>query len=299
MLSGMLAVEFERVSKNFGASAALKDVSFELPEGTTVGLLGPNGSGKTTSIRLMLNLFYPDSGRIRIFGRAPSRAVSDRIGYLPEERGLYRKMRVEEHLLYYARLKGVRPSEQQLGEWLQTLDVERYRKELISSLSKGTAQKVQFISTVLHDPDLVILDEPFSGLDPLSREHLRAAIERLTRQRKTILLSTHDMAAAEQMCDSFLMVYRGTKVLDGTRSEIRRSHGGQTIKLCREPPLSVQGVPVGVERILDYKDHQELVLHEGANDQAILAEVSRAGRVTQFELAEPSLTDIFLRLARD
>lgn len=295
----MLAVEFDRVLKRFGENLALNDVSFQVPEGATVGLLGPNGSGKTTTIRLLLNLFYADRGTIRVLGQTPSRAVSDRIGYLPEERGLYRSMRVEEHLLYYARLKGAKPTERQLTHWLDLLDVARYRKAPISSLSKGTAQKVQFIGTVLHDPDLVILDEPFSGLDPVSREHLAEAIRTLSKQRKTLLLSTHDMAAAEQMCDTFLMLYRGKKVLDGTRVQIRRVHGSSSIKLSGDPPLDKSVVLAGVQRIVDHGDHQELILEESADPQLLLHELAARCTVRHFELGEPSLHDIFLRLARD
>jgi ABC-2 type transport system ATP-binding protein len=295
----MVAVEFDRVFKRFGSTPALTDVSFQVKQGATVGLLGPNGSGKTTTIRLLLNLFYPDSGKISILESQPSRAISDRIGYLPEERGLYRAMRVDEHLRYYARLKGVRVTEAQLDEWLELLEILPFKRSPVASLSKGTAQKVQFVGTILHDPDVVILDEPFSGLDPLSRTHLRAAISVLIRRGKTILFSTHDMATAEQLCDHFLMLYRGKKVLDGSHAEVRRLHGARTIKVTCEPPLPADSSLVGVLRIVDHGSHQELVLAADGNDQDVLNQVCLRARVGRFELAEPSLQDIFLRLARD
>ncbi len=295
----MPAVEFSSVSKSFGARQALTDLSFEAAQGRVLGLLGPNGSGKTTTVRLMLNLFYPDAGQVRVFGSAPDRQVSDRIGYLPEERGLYRRMRVTEVLGYYARLKGARPSRTEMHAWLERLGIEEYHDQQVQQLSKGTAQKVQFIATLLHDPQLLILDEPFSGLDPLSREQLRAALQHVLAMGKTVILSTHDMVEAENLCDAFLMLSHGRKVLDAGREQIADMFGEQVIKLRCEglPQELLNGSASLVERVMDLGKYQELVLRPGADAQQVLKQLAERTRIDHFEVAKPSLHDIFLRLA--
>ncbi|MEN9579552.1 MAG: hypothetical protein RJA70_2561, partial [Pseudomonadota bacterium] len=240
----MLAVEFKSVSKKFGGQPALSRFSFAAESGKVLGLLGPNGSGKTTTLRLILNLFYPDEGQLSVLGAAPSSSTSDRIGYLPEERGLYRRMRVTEVVTYYARLKGARPSRAEIDEWLERLGVAEFKHKRVQELSKGTAQKIQFIATVIHRPALLILDEPFSGLDPKSREQLRQVVHQVIATGTSVILSTHDMVEAENLCDRFVMLSRGQKVLDRSRHELAQAFGGRKIKLRASgelPPALTEG----------------------------------------------------------
>lgn len=299
MLNGMPEIQFEGVSKRFGERQALAGLSFSADAGKIVGLLGPNGSGKTTTIRLMLNLFYPDDGHIRLFGLPPSPKLCDRIGYLPEERGLYRRMRVWEVLTYYARLKGVKVAPQKIDEWLARVGIAEYREQRVQELSKGTAQKVQFVATVLHDPALLIFDELFSGIDPLSREQLRAALRYVLALGKTVIVSTHDMAEAESMCDSFLILNRGRKVLDADRAQIATQFGELRIKLRVEGPLPELTTIACVTNVLDLGTHHEVLLSDDGDPQTVLGALSGRCSVLKFEVARPSLHDIFLRLAQE
>jgi ABC-2 type transport system ATP-binding protein len=298
MLLSMPVVEFDEVDKSFGDTLALADVSLEFEPGQRVGLLGPNGSGKTTALRLMLGLYHPERGAIRVLGQPPSHEISERIGYLPEERGLYREMRVLDLLRYYARLKGAKPTERQIDEWLARLGITEYKRQKVRGLSKGTAQKVQFISTVLHDPELVILDEPFSGLDPVSRKTLHEAIVHLADSGKTLIFSTHDMNAAENLCDRFLMLHRGKKVLDETRAGLREVTKELVLRLTTEEPLSDLGLE-GVLRSVHNGTRTELTLEAETDPQRVLSELAGLCRIIKFEIAHPSLEDLFLRLAVD
>ena len=295
----MDAIRFDTVSKSFSKRTALADVSFGIGRGRIVGLLGPNGSGKTTALRLMLNLFYPDEGNVWVLGGPPSHSTTDRIGYLPEERGLYRNLRVREVLRYYSRLKGHEPAEQDIAQWLDRLAVSEHQDKRIAELSKGTAQKVQFIGTVLHRPELVILDEPFSGLDPVSREHLRHAISYLISLDTTVLLSTHEMLTAERMCGHFLMLHRGRKVLDESREQLAGRFTEPLVRLRCVPKLDPQSLPQGVVALTESGEQQELSLTPGFDPQRVLAEVTRTHEVHGFQIGRANLEDVFLRLARD
>jgi ABC-2 type transport system ATP-binding protein len=289
-------IELESVQKSFGDKLALDDVSLRVNAGTITGLLGPNGSGKTTALRLLLNLFPADRGRIRVLGGEPGEAASDRIGYLPEERGLYRRMTVTEVLEYFCQLKGRRPEHEAIKDWLSRLRITEHKSSRIDQLSKGTAQKVQFIAAVLHRPELVILDEPFSGLDPLSSDLLRDAVLLLARNGTTVVVSTHDMSLAEQLCDCFLMLHRGRKVLDATRSDLDASYGEKTIKLSHTGALPDLA---GVRQVFDFGAYRELVLDDGCDPQQILRRICETAAVSRFELSRPSLHDIFVRLASE
>lgn len=290
------AVRFENVRKHFAEVRALDDVSFEVPVGCRLGMLGPNGSGKTTALRLMLGLFRPESGEVRVLGEAAGQRSAERIGYLPEERGLYREMRVLDVLRYYAKLKGVVPSEHDIDEWLQRLEIDRFKHHKIRALSKGTSQKVQFVATVLHDPELLILDEPFSGLDPLSRQTLRAAIVHLTQQGKTLIFSTHDMSAAEDLCDHFLMLHRGNKVLDASRAALGNAAGSVALELESQAPLCKDDLP-GVVDIVQRGYHATLTLRSGQDPQPVVAALLQRQRVSRFSVGQRSLEDLFLSLA--
>src|SRR4051794_11341618 len=217
----MNAVLIDHVTKIFGTHTAVNDLSLEVPAGCIYGFIGPNGSGKTTTLRMIMRILHPDRGTIRVLGEERFGAANDRVGYLPEERGLYKQMKVRDVLRFYAELKGCRQSRSRIADWLAKMGLSAWADKKVEALSKGMAQKVQFIATVVAQPELVLLDEPFSGLDPVNMEVLRAAILDLRRDGATIIFSTHDMAVAERMCDFIFMIYQGNKVLDGTLDAIQ------------------------------------------------------------------------------
>jgi len=293
----MTSVEIRGVTKTFGDHRAVDDISLAVPKGSVYGFIGPNGSGKTTTLRMIMNIFYPDSGEIRLFGDVRQGAATHRIGYLPEERGLYKKMKVRELLRFYGDLKGGDDIKRQVDAWLERLELTDWADRKIETLSKGMSQKVQFISTVVAKPELVILDEPFSGLDPVNADTIRQAVLDLAAGGTTVIFSTHDMAVAEQMCDFIFMIYKGRKVLDGTLTDIQDRYGTDTLRIRPrngKPPLD--GLP-GVERVHDLGRMQELRLGEGADAQAIAAELLRRAPLQSFEIVKPSLHDIFVRIA--
>ena len=284
------------VTKTFGTHAAVRDLNLEVPAGSIYGFIGPNGSGKTTTIRMILHIFLPDSGKIEVLGTTGTRAANDQIGYLPEERGLYKKMTVERVLSYYAALKGL-PSSQsrdQIDQWLARLELSPWRGKKVEALSKGMAQKIQFIAAVLARPKLLILDEPFSGLDPVNLEVLRAAILHLRQEGTTIIFSTHDMSVAEKMCDFIFMIYKGRKVLDGTLQSIQSTHGSETVRLRLRETQCLSEIP-GVTLLRDFGQIQEVSFAGDA--QGLLESLTRRTRVELFEITRSSLHDVFVRIA--
>jgi ABC-2 type transport system ATP-binding protein len=289
------AVEIDHVTKSFGPQVAVDDLSLTVPTGSIYGFIGPNGSGKTTTLRMIMRIFLPDSGTIRVLGDDSWQAASERVTYLPEERGLYKMMKVREVLKFYAELKGMRNCKPAITEWLERMRLADAADKKVEALSKGMSQKVQFIATVISNPELVLLDEPFSGLDPVNENLFREVILDLRRRGTTIIFSTHNMAVAEQMCDSIFMIYKGRKVLDGTLDSIQDAYGIDTVRV-RVDGASLEGLR-WVEKVSDYGRHQELRLERGADPQAVLAELMRRGRVDRFERTRPSLHDIFLRIA--
>ncbi len=293
------AIRLSSVDKAFGQHVAVRDLSLAVPAGRIYGFIGPNGSGKTTTLRMILHILLPDAGTVEVLGQTVTRAASDRIGYLPEERGLYKKMKVLDLLVYYGALKGLpRSRARQAGrEWLARLGLQDWAERKVEQLSKGMAQKVQFIATVLHAPELLILDEPFSGLDPVNLQALRDAILELARSGTTVLFSTHDMAMAERMCDQIGMIFRGRKVLDGTLDEIQRRYGDDSVRLRAEGARAALDGHPDVAGVLDMGRYQELRLRPGADPQALLAHLLTRTRVELFEVARPSLHDIFVRIA--
>ena len=227
----MKCIELNNITKTYGDKTAVNQLTLNIPKGCIYGFIGPNGSGKTTTLRMILNIIYPDSGTISIFGEPYSADHRQRIGYLPEERGLYKKMKVGELIQFFGDIKGKPTSKDRIKEWLKRFDLEDTLNKKVDSLSKGMSQKVQFISTVISEPELLILDEPFSGLDPVNTEVMRKAIIDIQKQGTTIVFSTHDMATAERMCDRIFMIYNGNKVLDGSLEEIQNQYGADTIRL--------------------------------------------------------------------
>ena len=289
------AVEIDHVTKSFGPQVAVDDLSLTVPMRSIYGFIGPNGSGKTTTLRMIMRIFLPDRGTIRVLGDDSWHAASDRVTYLPEERGLYKTMKVREVLRFYAELKGMRDSGPAIEDWLERMKLADAANKKVDALSKGMAQKVQFIAAVVSGPELVLLDEPFSGLDPVNENLFREAILDLRRRGTTIIFSTHNMAVAEQLCDSIFMIYRGRKVLDGTLDSIQDSYGFDTLRV-RADGVSLAGLP-GVDRVTDLGRYQELRLVRGSDPQAVLTELMRRGPVDRFERTRPSLHDIFVRIA--
>jgi ABC-2 type transport system ATP-binding protein len=303
-----LAIDIQHVVKRYEEHVAVSDLSLQVPTGSVYGLLGPNGAGKTTTIRMILDIIAPDSGTISLFGQPHTTiGVLDRVGYLPEERGLYKKMQVRNVLLFLAELKGVKPSDasRRIDEWLERFSLSTPEKNWgdakVDELSRGMQQKVQFIATLLHDPDLVILDEPFSGLDPINAQALKDAVLELKQRGKTVIFSTHVMDNAEKMCDSVCIIAGGTKVLDGRVADVKRGVG------VRHVALSLAGgVQNGVGAVLadrqlvskvdDNTNYFELELAPNADSQALLRRLIDAGaNIERFELMQPSLHQIFLQ----
>jgi len=301
------AIRITNVTKRFDATVAVRDLSLLVPRGAVYGLLGPNGAGKTTTIRMILDIIVPDTGTIEIFGRPHLEAgISDRLGYLPEERGLYKKMQVRRVLRFLAELKGIPPkvADRRIDEWLVRLSLKTPEKDWgnakVDELSRGMQQKVQFIGTLLHEPDLVILDEPFSGLDPINSQALKDTIVELKRANKTVIFSTHLMDNAERLCDSVCIIARGEKVLDGEIAAVKQSHGMRNIALALDGD-SQDGIRALLEdrqlvaRADDQNRYFEIELAPGANPQELLRRIVASGaNVRRFELITPSLHQIFL-----
>ncbi len=292
------AVELEGVSKTFGSQCAVKPMDLRVPTGSIFGFIGPNGSGKTTTMRMILRIYQPDQGVVRVLGQETGDAADDRVGYLPEERGLYRRMTVKRVLRYFAKLKGLAKPDPDIDRWLKDLGCEEWHRKRIDQLSKGMAQKIQFIAAVVANPKLLILDEPFSGLDPVNMEVLRDAVLRLRGSGTTIIFSTHDMTMAEQLCDRVCMIFKGAKVLDDSIAAIKREHGVPTLRIRMSEPSSCPASIPGVEQQIAKGDDRLLVLSPEADKRAILNELLMHGEVEHFELVQPSLHDIFVRIAK-
>ncbi|MGH9258610.1 MAG: ABC transporter ATP-binding protein [Acidimicrobiales bacterium] len=297
-------VALDRVTKRFAGHVAVDGLTLAVPGGVIFGLLGPNGAGKTTSIRMILNIYGPDEGTVRLFGRTDGgRALSARIGYLPEERGLYPKMRVLDVLVFLAEAKGVgrRTARAKALEWMDRLEIGDWRLRRVSDLSKGMQQKVQFISTVLHDPDLLVLDEPFGGLDPVNAQLLRETVLDLKRQGKTIVFSTHIMEHAEKLCDQICIIARGRKLVDGSLGDVKQARGGRHVTVAFDGSQGAAPAVFADRRLVsgvqDFGQYAELELAGGADPQQVLAALVASGaRLSRFEVATPSLHKIFVDL---
>jgi len=291
------AVEISNVTKTFGEVTAVDHLSLTVPEGSVYGFIGPNGSGKSTTMRMIANIFYPDSGKIQVFGQARHGTRSGEIGYLPEERGLYRKMKVRALLEFHGELRGGRNVTAEVNSWLERLGLAARANDKVETFSKGMSQKVQFIATVVPQPKLLILDEPFTGLDPVSADSIRGAVLDMRKRGCTVILSTHDMNVAESLCDSIFMIFRGKKVLDGSLASIQASYGSDTIRVEVEGSASALGELPGIERINDLGQVQELRMGRGCDPQQVLHTLAARTRVTSFSVVKPSLHDIFVRIA--
>src|SRR6185369_14551064 len=292
-----ITVQLDRVSKSFADFTAVKELSLDVRAGRVFGLLGPNGAGKTTTIRMIVNITAPDTGSIALFGGAINAEVQNRIGYLPEERGLYRRMKVADQLRFFAELKNVRGKDvdRKIDEWLARVKLTEWKHKRSMELSKGMQQKIQFLTAVLHDPDLLILDEPFSGLDPINVELLKEIVLDLKRTGKTIIFSTHQMEVAEKICDDICLLNRSLKVLDGSLREIKSSFGHNAVAVRCEGGNGVLDDPALVSKLVRHADEAQALLASGADAQTLLKRLIDSGAVIgKFEMVEPSLNDIFI-----
>ncbi len=297
-----LALELRGVTKRYVGHTAVSNLALAVPRGAIYGLLGPNGAGKTTTIRMVMGIVRPDEGTITVLGNPGGGwEVGNRIGYLPEERGLYRKMKVIDLLVFLAEAKGVRRAvaRAEAVQWLERLGLSDWQGRKVDELSKGMQQKVQFIATLLHRPDLVILDEPFAGLDPVNSQVLKDTVVELARSGVTIVFSTHVMEQAERLCDAVCIIARGEKVLDGTVQEVKRAHRGRNVTVeVEEGVQSIDRLLADrsiVARADSYGHYAEVELADGGDPQQLLHRLVHAGaKVTRFEVTEPSLHKIFI-----
>ncbi len=289
-------------TKRFAGHTAVDHLTMEVPSGGIFGLLGPNGAGKSTTIRMIMNIITPDEGRITVLGQeAASRSLSERIGFLPEERGLYKKMKVLDVLIFLAETKGVGRStgRRKAGEWLERLGLSDWKARKVEDLSKGMQQKVQFIGCLLHDPDLLILDEPFSGLDPVNSQVMKDVVVEAARKGKTVLFSTHIMEQAERMCDHIVIISRGRAVVQGPLGQVKREFGGRHIALSftrnRERAAPILADRSLIQKIDDYGASAEVELAPGGDpDRLLRSLVEQDVGLARFEIVEPSLQAIFV-----
>ena len=290
------ALAIEDVSKRFGTFYAVKQLSFAIPERSIYGLLGPNGAGKTTTIRMVMNIIIPDSGRIEVLGRGMDEDMKGKVGYLPEDRGLYPKMRLGEQLLFLAALKGLKPQQarSKVEHWLERFDLSDWRKKKTEELSRGMQQKAQFIATILHDPRLIILDEPFSGLDPVNTKLFKDVMLEMRDRGATIIFSTHRMEQVEMICDNICLINKAEKVLEGELKEIKQQYGKNTVVLDYDGDAAFVQEFSGIARLDDYGRSMEIKLKEGIDPQELLKLVANRLRVSRFEVKEPTLNAIFI-----
>jgi ABC-2 type transport system ATP-binding protein len=293
------AVVLSHLRKTFGDTVAVRDLDLAIPQGALYGVIGPNGAGKTTTIRMMLSILFPDSGTVSILGRASALEAKDRIGYLPEERGIYKKMRVRQFLRYMAALKGVEDAgvDARVDAWLERVGLADSRAKRCEELSKGMQQKVQLIASMIHQPDLLVLDEPFSGLDPVNQRLLRDLVLDEHRRGATVLFSTHVMVHAEQLCDHIVMIHQGEKVLDETMGGIRARFDPRSLLFEPLDPAAdvaaLSAVP-GVQGVRREAGAWEIALADGTDPGGAIARVAAAVPPSRVEVRRPTLEDVFV-----
>ncbi|NOR15161.1 MAG: ATP-binding cassette domain-containing protein [Candidatus Aminicenantes bacterium] len=290
------ALAIENISKKYGHFYAVKNLSFQISPGTIYGLLGPNGAGKTTTIRMVMNIIIPDEGKIRILGQKMDENMKTRIGYLPEDRGLYPKMKVGEQLQFLAALKGISKTKARhiIDEWLERFDLLEWKLKKTEELSKGMQQKMQFIATIIHNPELIILDEPFGGLDPVNTKLLKDIMLEMRDKGATIIFSTHRMEQVEMICDHICLINKAEKVLEGNLGQIKRDYGKNTVVLDYEGDAGFIQEFAGIEKIDDYGKYMEIKLREQTDPQDLLQLATGRLRINKFEVKEPTLNAIFI-----
>jgi ABC-2 type transport system ATP-binding protein len=292
----MKVLEVENISKNFGTLKAVDQVSFEIEKGVSFGLLGPNGAGKTTTIRMITNIIIPDSGRVSVMGNGDLKTAANYLGYLPEERGMYRKMKVGEVLLFLTALKEMNKSEakKEIDYWLERLELMDWKKKKVEELSKGMQQKLQFIGTILHKPKLLILDEPFMGLDPINTNLIKNILLELKEKGTTIIFSTHLMESAEKLCDEIFLINKGQNVLSGKLGEVKKRFGMENVIIEFEGKDDFLKRSDQIKNFDNYGNYVEVQLKKDADAQILLQEAIKVARIRKFEIKEPSLNDIFI-----
>jgi len=292
----MKVLEVENISKTFATLKAVDQVSFEIEEGVSFGLLGPNGAGKTTTIRMITNIIIPDSGRVSVMGNGDLKTAANYLGYLPEERGMYRKMKVGEVLLFLTALKEMNKSEakKEIDYWLERLELMDWKKKKVEELSKGMQQKLQFIGTILHKPKLLILDEPFIGLDPINTNLIKDIMLELKNAGTTIIFSTHLMENAEKLCDEIFLINKGRNVLSGKLGEVKKRFGMENVIIEFEGKDDFLKRSDQIKNFDNYGNYVEVQLKKDADAQILLQEAMKMARIRKFEIKEPSLNDIFI-----
>lgn len=293
----MNIIELAGVTKTFGSVTAVNKLDLAVPGGCIYGFIGPNGSGKTTTIRMIMKIMYPDRGSILINGLEHGFKRLSNVGYLPEERGLYKKMKLGELLQFHGELNEGSDLKNNIDFWLNRFDLKAYKEKKVETLSKGMRQKLQFITTILHKPEIIILDEPFGGLDPVNADIMKDVILELQGKGATIIFSTHDMSVAEKMCDYIFMIYKGKKVLDGTLTEIQGQYGNDTIRIESDMGAGALEGMKGIENVNNFGKLQEIRVVPGTDPQDILSSLLKLTRISRFEITKPSLNDIFIRIA--
>lgn len=292
----MNALEIEGISKRFGDFHAVKKLSFMIPSGTIYGLLGPNGAGKTTTIRMVMNIIIPDEGSIKILNRRMDEEMKERVGYLPEDRGLYPKMKVGELLLFLAEIKGLKRSDarKEIDFWLERFDLSDWKSKKVEELSRGMQQKLQFIVTVIHEPELIILDEPFSGLDPVNTKLFKDIMLEMKKKGRTIVFSTHRMEQVEMICDNICLINKAERVLEGNLSQIKKQYGKNTVILDYDGEADfIKNFPE-IEKIDDYGKFMEIKLKETSSPQDLLPKLVGKISINKYEVKEPTLNAIFI-----
>jgi len=292
----MPVVELAAVTKAYESKVAVNNLSLSIDSGQMFGLLGPNGAGKTSSIRMMMGITVPDSGKVSLFGRPFDRKSLDRVGYLPEERGLYKKMKVVDQLVFFGEMHGLTPQEsrRRAGDWAKRIEIADSLGKKTEELSKGMQQKIQFIASLLHDPDLIVMDEPFSGLDPVNATLLERTLIELKEQGKAIIFSTHRMDQVEKLCDTICLINKGEAVLSGKMREIKSRYERNRVVVEFEGDASfLESAEIAEAR--NFSGHAEIRLHPHGNAQKLLQEASAVATIYRFELVEPSLEEIFIQ----
>jgi ABC-2 type transport system ATP-binding protein len=292
----MLTIELNQVRKSYDKFVAVNNVSFNIEQGGVFGLLGPNGAGKTSTIRMMIGITVPDSGQITLFGKPFERKSLHRVGYLPEERGLYKKMKILDQLIFLGELHGMTSgaARQAAMAWTKRLEIDAWVQKKVEELSKGMQQKIQFIAALIHDPDFIIMDEPFFGLDPVNAALLKDVMLDLKKQGKTILFSTHRMDQVEKLCDSICLINKGTAVLQGELKNIKAGYGKSNVQIEYEGNCDFLEKSPLVAAFNNYGNYIEVKLAPGADAQEILRQAALQARINRFELMEPSLEEIFI-----
>jgi len=292
----MKIVEVKNVSKQFGKLKAVNDISFSIEKGKVYGVLGPNGAGKTTTIRMIMNIIIPDSGEINIMGESNLKKINHKIGYLPEERGLYRKMKVNDVLLFLGELKGMKgkSAQTEIDFWLDKLELTEWKKKKVEELSKGMQQKLQIIATIMPKPELLILDEPFLGLDPINTQMIKDIIMEEKKRGTTIIFSTHQMESAERLCDEIMLINKGQKILSGTVSDVKSQFGSKYIQIAFTGDNSFLNESQIIDHYTEFGNYVEIELKAGNDPQSLLESLVSKIKISRFEVMEPSLHDIFI-----